>query len=105
VVARLGGEEFAVVLPEVDLSGAIATAERVRRTLAGEPISTASGQRLRVTASFGVAETSGTDWSALLRRADAALYAAKRAGKNRVSSATGRSRVDAPELHAPPAVS
>ncbi len=105
IVARLGGEEFALVLPEVDLSGAMATAERVRRELAAHPVHTPGNETLHVTASFGVAETSGTDWSALIRRADAALYAAKRAGKNRVSSSASRTVPDSVSLHAPPAPS
>ncbi len=100
VVARLCGEEFALVLPEIDLEGAVVVAERIRRLLAERSVTTAAGDRLSVTASLGVAEASGrTDWLALLKDADQALYAAKRAGKNRVvtaGSGGGRSRV----LHA-----
>jgi len=59
-----------------------------------------------VTASFGVAAaTSGTDWSALLRRADAALYAAKGAGKNRVSGTPSPGWKPPSGFHAPPATS
>jgi diguanylate cyclase (GGDEF)-like protein len=106
VVARLGGEEFALVLPEIDLDGALAMAERVRRRLTEEPIGTAGSVTHRVTASFGVAEAStATDWSALLRRADAALYVAKGAGKNRVSGTPAPGWQPAGGLHAPPAPS
>jgi diguanylate cyclase (GGDEF)-like protein len=107
LVARLGGEEFALVLPEIDLAGAKAMAERVRQRLTDEPVGTAGHEPLRVTASFGVAEaSSSTDWSALLRRADAALYAAKRSGKNRVAAETRTPRTPPPSgLHAPPATS
>jgi len=107
VVARLGGEEFALVLPEIDLLGAMAMAERVRGRLMDEPVAARGGDNLHVTASFGVAEAStATDWSVLLRRADAALYAAKDAGKNRVA-AEPESRWAPPPggLHAPPAPS
>jgi diguanylate cyclase (GGDEF)-like protein len=101
LVARLGGEEFALVLPEIDLDGALAMAERVRRRLTDEPIGAAGAVTLLVTASFGVAEASAApDWSALLRRADAALYAAKGAGKNRVSGTPARDRQPAAGLPA-----
>ena len=107
LVARLGGEEFALVLPEIDLDGAMAMAERVRRRLTEEPVGAAGNVDLRVTASFGVAEaSSATDWSALLRRADAALYTAKGAGKNRVSATPGSGwKPPGGGLHAPPAPS
>jgi diguanylate cyclase (GGDEF)-like protein len=106
LVARLGGEEFAVVLGEIDLDGALVLAERIRRRLTDEPIGRAGTVTLRVTASFGVAEAStATDWSALLRRADAALYVAKGAGKNRVSGTSTPGWQASGSLHAPPAPS
>jgi diguanylate cyclase (GGDEF)-like protein len=86
-VARIGGEEFAVLLPEQDAAGAHAAAEHVRRSLS-ELDTAAIAPQLRVTASIGVAmlaEGEGRD--ALLRRADAALYAAKNAGRDRVVAA------------------
>ena len=86
VAARLGGEEFAVLMPETDPDGARRLAERVRVALEQLAIPTPSGDRLRVTASIGVASTSPTHAGAVLvREADRALYAAKEAGKNRVA--------------------
>ncbi|EHJ47781.1 diguanylate cyclase [Solidesulfovibrio carbinoliphilus subsp. oakridgensis] len=77
-VGRLGGEEFGVLLPGVSGPAAVAMAERLRRSLeALRP------DGLAVTASFGVAE-GDKDVDALLALADECLYAAKRAGRNRV---------------------
>jgi diguanylate cyclase (GGDEF)-like protein len=85
VAARLGGEEFAVLLPETELRGAAAGAERLCAALAQLRIWLGSGQQVSVTASFGVAElTEGQSWEDLLRVADDALYRAKAEGKNRV---------------------
>jgi diguanylate cyclase (GGDEF)-like protein len=98
--ARYGGEEFVVALPETDAAGAFELAERVRSRIESEqiPFLDGDGQRqadrgrraLRVTASVGVASMpdSGHDLETLIAAADAALYAAKRAGKNRVEGAT-----------------
>ena len=87
VPARLGGEEFAVLVPETSLAGALAVAERLR-TLVGAPLLFRHGEEISATASFGVAELlPGEGADALLRRADAALYRAKAAGKNTVSVA------------------
>lgn len=84
VAGRLGGEEFAVVVPETNAAGAAAAAERLRRSLAALPLP-AGAESALVTASFGVAERlPGEGGSDLLRRADAALYQAKREGRNRV---------------------
>ncbi|MGA8379599.1 MAG: PleD family two-component system response regulator [Stellaceae bacterium] len=87
LVARLGGEEFVVVMPETDPAIAAAVAERLRLAVAGEPfVIRASGERLRVTVSVGV--TTATPWSEhrdrLLKRADNALYQAKAQGRDRV---------------------
>ena len=83
--ARLGGEEFAVLLPETDAVGAEGLAERLRAELAALRLLGPGEAPLHVTASFGVAvypaAGSGDD---LLTSADTALYAAKAAGKNRV---------------------
>jgi diguanylate cyclase (GGDEF)-like protein len=87
---RYGGEELAVILPQTDLSGAELLAERMRATIADLRIKRLDGNgTLRVTASFGVAsvpQSAGTKDS-LIAAADAALYRAKRAGKNRVERA------------------
>jgi diguanylate cyclase (GGDEF)-like protein len=88
--ARYGGEEMAVILPQTDVAGAELLAERMRAAVAGIEIDRLDGQgRLRVTASFGVASlpSNARDKDALIAEADAALYKAKRAGKNRVGRA------------------
>jgi diguanylate cyclase (GGDEF)-like protein len=88
--ARYGGEELAVILPQTDLGGAELLAERMRATIEGLTVKRLDGHgALRVTASFGVASlpTSATDKESLIAAADAALYRAKRAGKNRVERA------------------
>jgi diguanylate cyclase (GGDEF)-like protein len=84
VAARLGGEEFAILLPQTRAAAAAAVAARIRAALAEARIPVSDRDHVRLTASFGVAE-SGADQStdALLRRADDALYAAKRSGKDR----------------------
>lgn len=86
VPARLGGEELVILLPETDTEGARVVAERLRARLREAEHVSPDGKTFRVTASIGVASfgsDADTD-KALLRRADEALYAAKRAGRNRV---------------------
>lgn len=85
---RLGGEEFAVLLPETSLAAALQVGERLCSTIAKVDIWTGS-EKVRVTISVGVAQWHDADagFENLLRRADAALYAAKRSGRNRVCSA------------------
>jgi diguanylate cyclase (GGDEF)-like protein len=88
LAARLGGEEFAVLLPETDYAGAAGVAERLRASLASIELETPDAERFGVTASFGVGvypEAQSVD--ELLRTADAALYRAKAEGKNRVALA------------------
>jgi diguanylate cyclase (GGDEF)-like protein len=88
LAARWGGEEFAVVLPGTDLMGGIRLAERIREALAERVVISPLGDRLALTASFGVAEWGGTGKAQdLLAAADAALYEAKRRGKDRVEAA------------------
>jgi diguanylate cyclase (GGDEF)-like protein len=78
-VARLGGEEFAWLLPGAGPDEALAAAERLRRDVAEVPL----GNLGRVTISAGAAALRADEGGAgLLRRADEALYAAKRAGRN-----------------------
>lgn len=83
LVARFGGEEFVVLLPDTSLESAVACAERIRQQLESQPL---VGQVGRVTASFGVAMRAvDEDGGALLRRADQALYRSKKEGRNRVT--------------------
>ena len=92
VAARLGGEEFAILLPETSLEGASVVAERLRRSLSDRGIRISERAEVTVTASFGVAELEeGQSVDALLRAADSALYRAKELGKNRVESPVERS--------------
>jgi two-component system, cell cycle response regulator len=87
LVARFGGQEFVVVMPETDLWIARSLAERLRVAVAIEPfIVTVSGKELTVTISIGVTWTNGTgdDRHKVLKRADEALHSAKRSGRNRV---------------------
>jgi diguanylate cyclase (GGDEF)-like protein len=82
--ARYGGEELAVILPHTDLEGAYAIAERIRTSVEGLRIPRMDRQGvLQVTASLGVAASSEGEKNALIAEADAALYEAKRQGKNR----------------------
>ncbi len=86
-VGRYGGEEFLVVLPECDLNGGQRHAERLRALITDEPFDTSEG-RHTVTCSLGVACSLGPDLKdtdSLIRAADAALYRAKRNGRNRVA--------------------
>ena len=91
LAARYGGEEMAVLLPGADVAGALVAAERVRRTV--EALDTgvrdAEGNPVRVTVSLGVASLGEgpVDGAELVAEADAALYRAKRAGRNRSEAA------------------
>jgi diguanylate cyclase (GGDEF)-like protein len=83
-VGRLGGEEFAVCMPLVPLDDAVAMADRLRRAVARAAFD-APGGPVQVTVSIGVAGfAAGEDAKGLLRRADAALYRAKAAGRDAV---------------------
>jgi diguanylate cyclase len=87
IAARYGGEEFAVVLPNTALRQAIAVADQIRRAVMGkELMKRSTGEHLgRITISVGVATLHRGDTPlALIERADACLYAAKRHGRNRV---------------------
>jgi diguanylate cyclase (GGDEF)-like protein len=85
IIGRFGGEEFLVLLPMTDLSGARGAAERMRQALVATPLIW-QGQSIPISASFGVANTNGPAESAdsLVQRADKALYFAKASGRNRV---------------------
>jgi diguanylate cyclase (GGDEF)-like protein len=95
--ARYGGEELAVALQQTDLDGAEAIGERVRTAVAALAVPRLDGRgTLRVTVSCGVAASADGDPSALVAAADAALYAAKRAGKNRTVRAGAAAAVGGP---------
>ncbi|HEV2097520.1 MAG TPA: PleD family two-component system response regulator [Stellaceae bacterium] len=106
LVARLGGEEFVVVMPETSPTIAAAVAERLRLAVAGRPFTVqASGSEIRLTVSIGVTTTisEGEDRDQLLKRADEALYQAKAQGRNRVVACDGPvPRANLPE-HSPAA--
>jgi diguanylate cyclase (GGDEF)-like protein len=90
ILARVGGEEFAVLCPEVDASGGGVLAERLRAAIA-EQTHRFGAVTLRVTASFGVAERRPEmgDCAELYAAADAALYRSKEAGRDRVTVFSG----------------
>ena len=83
-LARYGGEEFVVVLPETDRAGAVQAAERICAAVRRRPFGEDGEQPIDVTLSLGIAvfPDHGTSSTALLRRADEALYAAKRGGRD-----------------------
>lgn len=83
LVGRLGGEEFAIVMPDTEAPGALLVAERIRLAAAQTPVRHDSGEFI-VTVSIGVAIRSGEGTDRLFARADKALYAAKHAGRNTV---------------------
>ncbi|MFF0378043.1 GGDEF domain-containing protein [Actinoplanes missouriensis] len=88
VVARYGGEEFAVLLPATGPEQAREIAERIRRGVGAAPIAVSDSRLVRVTVSVGVAGMPAVATTAeLVLTADRALYAAKNAGRNRVTSA------------------
>jgi len=88
LAGRWGGEEFVLILPGTDLSGGAQVAERIRVALAGRVVLAVDRTPITVTASFGVAAIPPAKTaSELFAAADAAMYQAKRAGKNRVETA------------------
>ncbi|TCS61315.1 sensor domain-containing diguanylate cyclase [Varunaivibrio sulfuroxidans] len=84
IFGRIGGEEFAVVLPETTGDNAVAVAERIRSTVAEAPLSI-DGDIVKFTVSIGIDDRTGENsgFEGMLARADEALYAAKKAGRNR----------------------
>ncbi len=84
-VFRYGGEEFLICLPDTPEAAAQRVLERLRLGLEETPIELDSGERLSLTASFGLAEINGdVSLREIIERADMALYDAKRAGRNRI---------------------
>ena len=88
MIARIGGEEFVVVMPDTGIDVALKVAERLRTRMEDDPFTVTAAGELPVTISIGVAvsdpgEVSGSD---LLRRADEAMYRAKQGGRNRVEA-------------------
>ncbi|MEZ5081347.1 MAG: GGDEF domain-containing protein [Thermoleophilia bacterium] len=90
-IARIGGEEFGWIMPNAEVPDAVRAAERARAIICGTPIASVG----QITASFGVSfsDGTGTEPQVMFRRADQALYQAKRHGRNRVHHTLhGRSR-------------
>jgi two-component system, cell cycle response regulator len=92
-IARTGGEEFVIMLPRTDLTGAVALADRLRSAITAQPVYTTSG-RLEVTVSVGVTALDGapelgaTSAAEMLRAADQCVYASKSLGRDRISAAS-----------------
>ena len=88
LACRMGGEEFVVVMPDTDLTYARMVAERLRTRVGETPFKIDGGKDLNVTVSIGIAVVEGAGDTAekLIERADAALYRAKREGRNRVEA-------------------
>jgi diguanylate cyclase (GGDEF)-like protein len=92
VVARFGGDEFTVILPQTGRAGARVIADRIRERIAATHYLKAHGLEVRVTASLGIATypEHGVTGDALVARADQAMYSAKGAGKDQVAVADAR---------------
>jgi len=93
IMGRMGGEEFAVMLPETDGAQALQVAERLRQGVAATAIPIEGGEVVRITVSTGVTTSCGDDSTVetLLARADQALYEAKRTGRDKVCVAGAHS--------------
>lgn len=91
VVARFGGDEFSIILPDTGSEGAVSVGDRVRERIAAHPFLAGNGLNIRLTASVGVATLPDVAASAeeLVRAADVAMYRIKESGKNGVGIARG----------------
>jgi diguanylate cyclase (GGDEF)-like protein len=91
-IGRIGGEEFAIMLPDTELGTAMQVAERLRKLIASTPLDTGGGQMVKLTASIGVAAYSQSTktFDGLLSNADFAMYDAKNGGRNRVACYMGK---------------
>jgi two-component system cell cycle response regulator len=90
LACRMGGEEFVIVMPDTDAALALLVGERLRQKIAVEPFRIPeSDENIEVTVSIGIASLGSSEDTpeTLLKRADEALYEAKRAGRNRVAAA------------------
>jgi two-component system, cell cycle response regulator len=89
ILARFGGEEFVIVMPDTEAFAAGRVAERLRAAIEKKPYACSGGQSLKLTVSIGVAATpdGSGEVETLFKTADEALYAAKRGGRNRVQLA------------------
>lgn len=97
LMARYGGDEFVLLLPDTNVHGARLTAERIRERIAAEPL--VFGEKtVTITASMGVATypDHGSDYEEVFEAADAALYTSKSSGKNRVTVAQRHMRARTP---------
>jgi two-component system cell cycle response regulator len=86
LACRYGGEEFVVIMPDTEIENAWHVAERLRKCVADEPFPVSGHQAIPVTASIGIACLEFTEDTpeSILKRADQALYSAKREGRNRI---------------------
>ena len=88
IIGRIGGEEFAILLPSTDGKHAVEVAERLRQAVATSIIALGEGKTVKFTVSIGIVilKKSDTNIASFIARADKALYTAKRAGRNRVQA-------------------
>jgi diguanylate cyclase len=99
-IARWGGEEFVILLPETDLNGAMVTMQRVQRALTRRYYMH-NHERVLITFSAGIAQRGpGETQDAVIARADRALYQAKSAGRNCVAADDGSAGAPSPPLTA-----
>ena len=89
LACRLGGEEFVIIMPDTDIARAYQVGERLRACVAADPFPIRPDMQIRVTVSVGIATLERQDDTpeTVFKRADNALYAAKRRGRNRVAAA------------------